>query len=131
MIRKTKTTDLRQIESLMRAEERFWDKTWRSNVLKLGIESSNGLSFVYEENKRILGFVCAHDLGFRGYLSELIVSPNSRENNIGKILVRKVEQELKKKGCSVLIADVWKNSEKFYKKLGWREPDVKLLRKKL
>ena len=34
-------------------------------------------------------------------------------------------------GCCVVIADVWRDAESFYKKLGWESPDVVLLRKKL
>ena len=115
----------------MKSVEGFWDDGWRKNVIGLGIKASDGLSFVYEQNGKILGFICAHDIGFRAYLSELVVSSEAHNQGIGTKLVRKVEEELIAIGCKVLISDVWKNTEIFYEKLGWTRPDVTLLRKKL
>jgi ribosomal protein S18 acetylase RimI-like enzyme len=131
MIRKAKESDTKKIESLMKSVNGFWDDSWRKDVVFLGIKSSSGLAYVYENNNEIVGFICAHDLGFRGYLSELIVSPSAQKKGIGRKLLMKVETELSKRGCRVLISDVWKNSIEYYKKQGWREPGVKLLRKKL
>ena len=115
----------------MKSVKDFWDDSWRKDVIKLGIKTSNGLSFVYEENDDILGFICAHDLGFRGYLSELVVSPKAQNKGVGKKLLLKVEKLLEQKGCRVVISDVWKSAVKFYENSGWSAPDVKLLRKKL
>ena len=115
----------------MKSVKGFWDESWRKDVIETGIKSSNGLSFVYEEKGEILGFICAHDLGFRGYLSELIVSPKVQKRGIGKKLLHKVEKEFKRRGCKIIISDIWKNSVSFYEKLGWSKPDVILLRKRL
>jgi len=115
----------------MKSVKDFWDDSWREDVIRQGITSSNGLSFVYEQKGEILGFVCAHDLGFRGYLSELIVAPKIQGKGIGKKLLCKVENKLQEKGCKILISDIWQDSVRFYLKLGWSEPNVKLLRKKL
>jgi len=115
----------------MKSVKDFWDDSWREDVIRFGIKSSNGLSFVYEENSNILGFICVHDLGFRGYLSELIVAQRMQGKGIGKKLLRRVESELKKNGCKVLISDVWENAKTFYENLGWGRPNVILLRKKL
>ena len=79
----------------------------------------------------MLGFVCAHDLGFRAYLSELIVAPNARHKGIGHRLVEHIENTLRTRGCPVLISDVWRSAEGFYRPLGWSEPDVTLLCKRL
>jgi ribosomal protein S18 acetylase RimI-like enzyme len=131
MIRKAKISDSKQIKKLFEKERGFWDKKWRKNVLELGIKSSNGLSFLFEQEDKIIGFICAHDLGFRGYLSELIVAPDYRKKGVGKKLVKRVERELKRRECKTLISDVWINSKKFYEALGWSRPDVVLIRKKL
>jgi hypothetical protein len=66
------------IRSLMQSVPGFWDKSWRPDVIERGIEAARGLAFVYEENSNVLGFVCAHDLGFRAYLSELVVAGGVR-----------------------------------------------------
>jgi ribosomal protein S18 acetylase RimI-like enzyme len=131
MIRVTKLSDVSQIEFLMKSVEGFWDKGWRQDVIQLGIRSANGLSFVYEENDNILGFICAHDFGFRAYLSELVVSPKVQGKGVGQQLVEKVQEELKERGCKIIISDVWKDAEHFYVKLGWSKPNVILIRKKL
>jgi len=131
MIRKAKVTDAIQIEFLMKSVEGFWDNSWRKTAIKIGIKSSNSLSFVYVEKGKVLGFVCAHDVGFRGYLSELIVTSKIQGSGVGKKLLQRVENKLRKSGCKILISDVWKNSEGFYSKMGWSKPNVKLLRKVL
>jgi ribosomal protein S18 acetylase RimI-like enzyme len=131
MIRQANVKDSKQIKVLIKLVDGLWDKTWRENAIELGIKSSNGISYVFEKNEKILGFVCTHDLGFRGYISELIVSPNAQNQGIGKKLLKKAEDELQKRGCKTIIADVWKCAEGFYEKMGWSKPNVTLLRKKL
>ena len=131
MIRQSKKTDIPSIESLMKSVSGFWTKKWRNDVIEIGINASNGLSFVWEEDNRILGFICAHDLGFRAYLSELVVSEDARGRNIGKNLLKRVEKELLLRGCKLIIADVWKDAAGFYSKLGWSPPDVILLKKNI
>jgi GNAT superfamily N-acetyltransferase len=71
------------------------------------------LAFVWEEHSLILGFVCAHDLGFRAYLSELIVDNSVRSQGIATRLIRAVEQVLTGRGQQVLIADVLARSSTF------------------
>jgi GNAT superfamily N-acetyltransferase len=86
---------------------------------------------VWEENSEILGFVCAHDLGFRAYLSELVVGRGTRHRGIGTYLVHAVEEALRGKDRRVLIADIWRDAEPFYRSLGWEPPDALLLRRLL
>ncbi len=99
-------------------------------VLSFAIRHSDGLVFEWKEEDQVPGFVCAHDLGFRAYLSELIVHRKARGRDIGKRLVEHVQEAVKKRGCEEIITDAWKSAEQFYKSLGWSEPDVILLRKK-
>ncbi|NOR17361.1 GNAT family N-acetyltransferase [candidate division WOR-3 bacterium] len=54
-----------------------------------------------------------------------------RNQGIGKELLQYVEDVLKKRGCELIIADIWKSAEPFYRKLGWGEPQAVLLRKRL
>lgn len=115
----------------MKSIKDFWDNSWREGVIRQGIISSGGLSFVYEQKGEILGFICAHDIGFRAYLSELVVSPKMQGRGVGEKLLCKVESKLQERGCKILISDVWQDSARFYLKLGWSEPNVKLLRKKI
>ena len=131
MIREARREDFPAIRLLMEAEPGFWQRDWSEATLAKAIETAGGLALVWEEQASIAGFVCAHDLGFRAYLSELIVARGVRGRGIGKSLVERVQAELGRRGCRILIADVWHNAEPFYRSLGWEPPDVVLLRRKL
>lgn len=115
----------------MQSEPGFWKQDTRSNVLDIELSSAKDLAFVWEEDGEILGFACAHDLGFRAYLGELIVAHTARRRGLGHSLVEHIQNILRDRKCPVLFSDVWKGAEKFYRSLGWSNPDVVLLRKTL
>jgi GNAT superfamily N-acetyltransferase len=120
-----------QVRALMQSEPGFWKQATRANVLDIEIGSAKDLAFVWDEEGSVLGYACAHDLGFRAYLSELIVAEKARGRGIGRQLLQHIENKLQERGCPVLFADVWRGAESFYRSLGWSAPDVTLLRKRL
>ena len=115
----------------MQSEPGFWKKDAPAQALERELAAAKNLAIVWEEGGAILGFACGHDCGFRAYLSELIVAKSARSRGIGRALVEHIQDELRRRGCPVLISDVWKDAEGFYRSLGWSEPDVVLLRKRL
>ena len=115
----------------MRSVPGSWHANWREDALERGIQAADGLAFVWDDAGGIVGFVCAHDVGFRGYLSALVVAERARGRGIARQLVGHVEHELAARGCAVLISDVWKEAEGFHRALGWTPPDVVLLRQRL
>jgi len=131
MIREATKADIPAIRVLMGSEPGFWKQATRPEVLEIDLDSAKDLAIVWEESGEILGFACAHDVGFRAYLSELIVSRTARGRGVGQRLVEHVEDRLRKRKCPVLFSDVWKEAEGFYRSLGWSAPDVILLRKRL
>lgn len=131
MLRDAIISDIPNIRALMQMMPGFWQPSWSEETLAGAIRSVNGLAFVWEDRSQILGFVCAHDLGFRGYLSELIVDVHVRRQGIGTRLVRAIEEVLRSRGRRVLVADVWQDAEPFYRSLGWLPPDAILLRQQL
>ena len=131
MIRKATREDVPAIRLLMEAEPGFWQDDWSDATLAKGIETAGDFALVWEDEAAIAGFVCAHDFGFRAYLSELIVAPEARGRGIGRSLVERIQAELARQGRRILIADVWHNAAAFYRSLGWEPPDVVLLRRKL
>ena len=131
MIRLAGTGDIPRIEALMKSVAGFWDKSWRPDVLERALGSSETIALVHHEDDTIDGFVCGHDVGFRVYLSELVVSPASQGRGVGSQLVSELERRLADRGCSVLSADVWRDAERFYRSRGWTPPAVVLLRKRL
>lgn len=131
MIRPAATPDIPGILALMRSVPGFWDESWRSDVLERVLRSPDTIVLVHDDADIIDGFVCGHDVGFRAYLSELVVSPASQGRGVGSSLVSELERRLADRGCAVLIADVWRDAELFYRSRGWSPPDVVLLRKRL
>lgn len=131
MIRTATESDIPAIKLLIKSVPGFWHEDWREDVLERGIRAAEGLAFVWTDSGDIVGFVCAHDLGFLGYLSVLVVAEEARGRGIGRQLVRQVEREIAARGCAALISDVWKGAEGFYRALGWTSPGVVLLRQRL
>jgi ribosomal protein S18 acetylase RimI-like enzyme len=115
VIRPAQTADTARIRALMQSVPGFWDETWRPDALERALLSADSIALVHVENDVIDGFVCAHDVGFRAYLSELIVSPASQGQGVGSRLISEVERRLSDRGCAVVIADVWHEAEAFYR----------------
>jgi ribosomal protein S18 acetylase RimI-like enzyme len=70
------------------------------------------------------GFISAHDLSFRAYLSELVVAPQAQRRGIGARLLGEIERRVAERGCAVIVADVWQDAEEFYRAQGWTPPSV-------
>jgi GNAT superfamily N-acetyltransferase len=85
---------------------------------------------VAEEGK-VVGFTNVHWVpfimlgGFEGYISDVFVSPRASGKGAGKLLVRTIMEEGKKRGCMRLMVTNGKDKPSykrgFYKKLGWAE----------
>jgi len=131
MIRKMRKEDLPFVKSLMQSIPLFWHEAWTDETLERAFAASEDLAFVYESNHQIVGSIFGYDLGFRAYIGGLAVSEKMRNQGIGEKLLKNVEDVLKKRGCELIIADIWKSVEPFYRKLGWEAPQAVLMRKKL
>ncbi len=129
MIRQATIQDIPDISSLIRSEPGLWQDAWADDVLHRALKSSDGLAYIWDDCA-ILGFVCGQDVGFRGYLSELVVTLKARRKGIGRHLVQHVQEELTKRGCHLVMADIWHEAGLFYDSLGW-EPvsNLVILRK--
>jgi ribosomal protein S18 acetylase RimI-like enzyme len=131
VIRLAGPSDITSIEALMKSVAGFWDETWRPDVLERALGAPETIALVHQANDTIDGFICGHDVGFRAYLSELVVSPECQGGGVGSQLLAELERRLAERGCAVLIADVWRDAERFYRSHGWTPPAVVLLRKRL
>jgi len=109
----------------------LWHEQWTDNTLRKALNSSNGLCFVYGTGDGIQGFIFAYDFGFRAYIAEIAVVEKRRFYGIGKELLKHVENTLRERNCELIIADVWKIAEQFYRGQGWVEPSSLLLKKLL
>ena len=126
-VRSATTADIAAIRRLLQGLNGVWQQVWRMDVLERALYSARGLAFVAEHGGTLIGFVCAHDAGFRGYLSELAVEQSWHWRGIGTLLVRTVIAELARNGCALVIADVYPPASGFYEKSGWFPPDARLL----
>jgi predicted N-acetyltransferase YhbS len=131
MLRTATENEAPLIRALIESVPGLWHAAWRPDAIERAIRAADGLAFVWDEGGRIVGFVCAHDVGFLGYLSLLVVADSARGQGIGAKLVRHTERALAARGCATLISDVWKDAAGFYQRLGWSAPDAILLRHKL
>lgn len=98
------------------------------------IELLNGndlIFYVYEANKKILGYICIKIIieseSFSKYarkelyIEDLCVDENYRHQGIAKELYDYIIELAKKEGCSHITLNVWevnKNAKEFYKKMG-------------
>lgn len=94
--------------------------------------NGNGLIFyVYEANKKILGYICIKIIieseSFSKYarkelyIEDLCVDENYRHQGIAKELYDYIIELAKREGCSHITLNVWelnKNAKEFYKKMG-------------
>lgn len=131
MIRTASQEDVPQIRTLIDSVAGFWHTEWRVDAIERALRAADGLAYVWEEESHLVGFSCAHDVGFLGYLSLLVVAESARGKGIGEMLIRHTEHELAARGCATLISDVWQDAAGFYHALGWSAPGAVLLRKRL
>lgn len=131
MIRTATEDDAPRIRALAQTVPGFWHAEWRPDAIERAIHAADGLALVWEDGGNIVGFSCAHDVGFLGYLSLLVVAESAKGKGIGTELVRHTERELAARGCATLISDVWQDAVEFYQSLGWSTPGAVLLRQKL
>jgi ribosomal protein S18 acetylase RimI-like enzyme len=131
VIRTALASDTSAIRALLKSVAGFWDDTWRADVVERALGSAESVALVHVSGEAIDGFLCAHDVAFRAYLSELVVSPLAQGAGIGGQLLTEAEHRLAERGCGILIADVWREAEGFYRAHGWTSPRVVLLRKRL
>jgi GNAT superfamily N-acetyltransferase len=133
MIREATSQDAVAIRRLMESVPGYWQPQWCDDTLAHAIRAADGLAFVWCEDAAIYGFACGHDLGFRAYLSELVVAAHLRRRGIAKQLLEHLESKLILRGRTVFqfIAAVWRDAVPLYESLGWAPPDVVLLRRRL
>lgn len=72
--------------------------------------------------------------GHRGWIYYLAVSPDHRKRGYGKLMVDKIESELKARGCPKINLQVRKTNTaviRFYEKIGFSEDEVASFGKRL
>lgn len=89
--------------------------------LKLFLEKNPGLSFVTEENGKIIGTVLGSFDGRRGYIQKLVVDKNLRGKGIGKKLIDLAMQKLLALGALYIPISCDTKNLPFYEKTGFKK----------
>ena len=120
-------TDAPAVEALLRSSPGVWQSSWRDDCVLRAISASDGLAYIADEDGLLIGFACAHDAGFRAYLSEVVVAQSHQRQGVGSALMAAVERAVAERGCTLVVADVFPPAVPFYRRLRWREPRATLL----
>lgn len=107
------------------------------------LERDNGSFFVAEENGSVLGFIAGsipaedsedlldHYPAKEGKILELVVSESHRGKGIGRMLVEKLEEELRSQGCIYVRVGCFApnvDTHTFYEKSGYTDRYVEMLK---
>ncbi len=134
-IRPANATDSDAVTTLLKSIEGVWQAEWRPDCVHRAIAASDALAFAAvegdPETERVIGFICGHDLGFRAYLSEFAVDESHQRTGIGTALLETLEGTLARRGCRLVVADVYPPAEPFYRARGWGAPNAVLLSHRL
>lgn len=114
-----------------------------SNDLIKKINENNGVVFLAENQNKVIGCVAGiiekqtkYDLlqckpTKSGKILELIVTKEYRSQEIGKLLMDKIEKHFKKAKCTLLNTDVFepnKGAYKFYQKLNYKSRMIYMIK---
>ena len=81
---------------------------------------------LHKESGDLVGCILSGFDGRRGFIVHLAVEKTFRGNSIGKNLVQKCLDEMKKKGavrCLINVVSHNEDGKSFWKKIGWKERD--------
>ena len=128
-IRSAAARDEKQITELLKNTPGVWQAWWREGTVATALQSADKHALVASREDEIIGFACFHDVGFRAYLSEMVVAESEQGNGIGSKLLKKGEAMLAADKCQLIIGDVYPPAEGFYSKHGWGKPKAVLMSK--
>jgi ribosomal protein S18 acetylase RimI-like enzyme len=103
-------------------------------VINMKTKHNDGLFFIAEENKQLIGTIMGGFDGHRGWLYSLAVSPKYRRKGVGTLLVNKVLNELINLGCIKVNLQIYSDNRstvEFYKKIGFLIEDRISMGKKI
>lgn len=126
-IRSATPEDEQPIKELLKNTSGVWQAWWRETAVATALQSAGKHALVALRGDRIVGFACFHDVGFRAYLSEMVVAESEQGNGIGSALLKHGEALLAADKCQLVVGDVYPPAEGFYLKHGWGKPKAILM----
>jgi predicted N-acetyltransferase YhbS len=135
-----KEADIEGLASAMSKaySEEPWNEQWNQERAVRRVQAILGnyqsIGLVAEDDGVIvgglLGFVDPYADEDFFYVSEIFVVPEYKKQGIGRNLIRKLEEEIKKRGISVVQLMSIEPNEVFYGKCGLSKDDVSVLFKR-
>jgi ribosomal protein S18 acetylase RimI-like enzyme len=116
---------------------------YTNELLKLTKEN-DGIIYIAESNNYCVGMIAGiiekysvvdnthYKNNKESRILELFVEENYRKENIGKRLIKKIEEHFKENGCDFLLVDVFEYNEvakEFYKKSGYNARNIEMCKK--
>lgn len=95
-------------------------------VINMKTKQKDNLFFVAEENNQIVGTIMAGFDGHRGWIYSLAVKSKKRDQGIGRLMVNRALDALKKLGCLKVNIQIYGHNDSvidFYKRLGFSIED--------
>lgn len=106
------------------------DRNRPDRVIDMKLKVEDRLFWVFLDKQRVCGTVMAGYDGHRGWLYSLAVHAEYRKKGWGLSLVKKAEEELKKRGCIKVNLQILEDNravESFYRKCGYKvEPRISM-----
>jgi len=102
------------------------DSRWQ---LEQQIKLDQIIFLVAEKEGRVIGTVLASHDGRKGWINRLAVHPDARRQGLGTLLVKRAEEELEKRGLSLLAALIEEDntaSRQLFARLGY-EPHPEII----
>lgn len=88
-----------------------------------GLKENPELAFVAVEGEKVVGYVLADAHGQQGTLEDIVVAKDYQGRGIGRRLLEKILEVLKRKGATIVLAEVHykcASAVPFYYKHGFR-----------
>lgn len=103
IIRKMKVVDL---DKILEIERKSFPNPWSRNAFLYEIESEVSYPWVVELDNEIVGYSIHWLILDEAHLSNIAVAPLHRRKGIGKFLLEKIIESVKKKGAKFLTLEV-------------------------
>lgn len=136
-IRKATKKDFKEMVKIMRTEFRKkpWNEKWARDIALKVIKNyiSDGRSYVAIKDKKIIGYILiTESIYIDGPVIDietLVVLEKFQKQGIGTALLKKAEEDYKKKGASKIYIETMKKAYayRFYKKRGYKNSKYDVL----
>ncbi|MGB9716581.1 MAG: ribosomal protein S18-alanine N-acetyltransferase [Thermodesulfovibrionales bacterium] len=110
------------IPQVLNIERMSFSTPWNEMAFLNEIYNSSSIVKVAVYENKIVGYICANSVVDEGHILNIAVSPNMRRMGIATVMLEKVIDELKKKGCRSIYLEVRASNTiaiKFYENFGF------------